>query len=160
MSCPVPGISMDDEIRATELLLKSGARILEINAVRRHISATNGGRLAQRIERLGAEMINLILSTASAPGRRRTRKSRSSFSEPPSHRMARPSRTRERSLGSMASTSECPLRSAIILKRKTRTGRHPKTWGHPSATSSSSGRRMPVRPPGKQRQCEVCRELS
>jgi glycerate 2-kinase len=62
MSCPVPGISMDDEIRVTELLLKSGARILEINAVRRHISATNGGRLAQRIERLGAEMINLILS--------------------------------------------------------------------------------------------------
>ena len=62
MSCPAAGISMDDEIKATELLLKSGARILEINAVRRHISATNGGRLAQRIEKLGAEMINLILS--------------------------------------------------------------------------------------------------
>ena len=62
MSCPVPGISLEDEIRATELLLKSGARILEINAVRRHISATNGGRLAQRVEGRGAEMINLILS--------------------------------------------------------------------------------------------------
>ncbi len=62
MSCPVPGISLDDEIRATEMLLKSGARILEINAVRRHISATNGGRLAQRVEARGAEMINLILS--------------------------------------------------------------------------------------------------
>ena len=62
MSCPVPGISLDDEMRATELLLKSGARILEINAVRRHISATNGGRLAQRVEKRGAEMINLILS--------------------------------------------------------------------------------------------------
>lgn len=62
MSCPVPGISLDDEMLATELLLKSGARILEINAVRRHISATNGGRLAQRVEKRGAEMINLILS--------------------------------------------------------------------------------------------------
>jgi glycerate 2-kinase len=62
MSCPVPGISLEDEMRATELLLKSGARILEINAVRRHISATNGGRLAQRVEGRGAEMINLILS--------------------------------------------------------------------------------------------------
>ncbi|MHB9098032.1 MAG: glycerate kinase type-2 family protein, partial [Syntrophales bacterium] len=62
MNCPVPGISLDDEIKATEMLLKSGARILEINAVRRHISATNGGRLAQRIEARGAEMINLILS--------------------------------------------------------------------------------------------------
>jgi glycerate-2-kinase len=62
MSCPVPGISLEDEMRATELLLKSGARILEINAVRRHVSATNGGRLAQRVENRGAEMINLILS--------------------------------------------------------------------------------------------------
>jgi len=62
MSCPVPGISLDDEIQVTDQLLKSGARILEINAVRRHISQTNGGRLAERIEARGAEMINLIIS--------------------------------------------------------------------------------------------------
>jgi len=62
MNCPVPGITIEDEIKVTEELLKSGARILEINAVRRHISATNGGRLAQRIEARGAEMINLIIS--------------------------------------------------------------------------------------------------
>jgi glycerate 2-kinase len=62
MNCPVPGISMEEEMSVTEELLKSGARILEINAVRRHISATNGGRLAQKIERKGAEMINLIIS--------------------------------------------------------------------------------------------------
>jgi len=62
MACPVPGITLEDEIEVTDRLIKSGARILEINAVRRHISATNGGRLAQKIEEKGAEMINLIVS--------------------------------------------------------------------------------------------------
>jgi glycerate-2-kinase len=62
MSCPRPGISLEDERQVTEALITSGARILEINAVRRHISATNGGRLAQKIEARGAELINLIIS--------------------------------------------------------------------------------------------------
>jgi glycerate 2-kinase len=62
MNFPVPGITVEDERRVTDELLRSGARILEINAVRRHISATNGGRLAQKIEARGAEMINLIIS--------------------------------------------------------------------------------------------------
>lgn len=62
MSCPVPGITLEDEIAVTQELLNSGARITEINAVRRHISTTNGGRLAQKIEAKGAEMINLIIS--------------------------------------------------------------------------------------------------
>jgi len=62
MSCPLPGIALEDERRVTEALLTSSARILEINAVRRHISAVNGGRLAQRIEARGAELINLIIS--------------------------------------------------------------------------------------------------
>jgi glycerate 2-kinase len=62
MSCPVPGINLEDERQVTEALLKSSARILEINAVRRHISAVNGGRLAQKVEARGAEMINFIIS--------------------------------------------------------------------------------------------------
>jgi glycerate-2-kinase len=62
MSCPLPGVSLEDEQRLTEILLNSGARILEINAVRRHTSAMNGGRLASIIESRGAEMINLIIS--------------------------------------------------------------------------------------------------
>ncbi len=62
MSCPVAGITLEDEIRITDQLLKCSARILEINAIRRHISATNGGRLAQKIEAKGAELINLIIS--------------------------------------------------------------------------------------------------
>ncbi len=62
MNCPVDGIGLEDEQAASEMLLKSGARIGEINAVRRHISATNGGRLAQKIEASGAELINFIIS--------------------------------------------------------------------------------------------------
>lgn len=62
MSCPVPGITLEEEQELTAALLQCGARILEINAVRRHISATNGGRLAEKIEAKGAEMINLIIS--------------------------------------------------------------------------------------------------
>lgn len=62
MSCPVQCISLRDEIAMTDLLLKKGARMMEINAIRRHISETNGGRLAQKIEAKGAEMINLVIS--------------------------------------------------------------------------------------------------
>ena len=62
MNCPQPGITIDEEALITRQLLTAGARILEVNAVRRHISAVNGGRIAQRIERAGAEMINLIIS--------------------------------------------------------------------------------------------------
>ncbi len=62
MSCPLPGITLEDEQRVTEVLLTSSARILELNAVRRHISAVNGGRLAERVEASGAALINLIIS--------------------------------------------------------------------------------------------------
>ena len=69
MSCPIPGITLEDEIALTGELLRCGARIIEINAVRRHISVVNGGQLAQAIQEKGAEMINLIISDSvgSAP---------------------------------------------------------------------------------------------
>lgn len=63
LTYPKPGISLEDEIIAQDLLLKSGAKILEINAVRRHISQTNGGRLAELIcDKLGAEFISFQVS--------------------------------------------------------------------------------------------------
>lgn len=61
LTCPVEGITLEDEIAAQDILLRSGAKIGEINAVRRHISQTNGGRLAQKIREKGAELINLIV---------------------------------------------------------------------------------------------------
>lgn len=63
LTCPVAEISLEDEIAAQDLLLKSGAKIIEINAVRRHISRTNGGRLAESIcDHAGAELISLMVS--------------------------------------------------------------------------------------------------
>jgi len=64
MSCPVNGISLEDEIDATDVLLKSGAGIYEINSIRRHISQTNGGMLAKRIQVSGAELIGFGISDA------------------------------------------------------------------------------------------------
>jgi glycerate 2-kinase len=64
MSVPVEGISVADEAAATDVLLKSGAGIYEINAVRRHISQMNGGRLAERIRARGAELIGIGISDA------------------------------------------------------------------------------------------------
>lgn len=63
MSCPIKGISLEDEIQATDVLLKSGAGIFEINAIRRHISQLNGGMLAKRIQARGAELIGVALMT-------------------------------------------------------------------------------------------------
>lgn len=62
MSCPIDGVSLDDEIAVTDVMLKSGADIYEINAIRRHISQFNGGMLAKRIQSRGAELIGLGIS--------------------------------------------------------------------------------------------------
>src|SRR4030043_891421 len=43
---PYNDVSLDDKRKTTELLLKAGADIEELNAVRKHISAVKGGRLA------------------------------------------------------------------------------------------------------------------
>ena len=64
MSCPIEGITLDDEIKTTDVMLKSGAGIYEVNAIRRHISAMNGGMLAKRIESVGAELIGFGISDA------------------------------------------------------------------------------------------------
>jgi len=56
---PAGNISLEDKKRVTGLLLRCGATIDEINAVRKHISAIKGGRLAKLIH--PAETINLIV---------------------------------------------------------------------------------------------------
>ena len=57
---PLPGISLADKQRTTDLLLKAGATIDELNTVRKHLSAVKGGRLAQLA--YPATMVTLILS--------------------------------------------------------------------------------------------------
>jgi glycerate 2-kinase len=46
MAVPVDALSLADKARTTEVLLKNGASIVELNCVRKHLSAIKGGRLA------------------------------------------------------------------------------------------------------------------
>ncbi|AEC52057.1 hypothetical protein PNA2_1140 [Pyrococcus sp. NA2] len=54
---PEDGISLEDLKLTTELLLKSGAKIHEINTVRKHISKVKGGKLAKLIRGTGIALI-------------------------------------------------------------------------------------------------------
>jgi hydroxypyruvate reductase len=57
LSVPVTGISLDDLRDVTTQLLHSGAPIQEINTVRKHLSATAGGRLAASSRAPGLALI-------------------------------------------------------------------------------------------------------
>lgn len=57
---PAEGLTFQDKIEATRLLLNAGANINELNAVRKHISRVKGGRLAAIA--YPASIITLILS--------------------------------------------------------------------------------------------------
>jgi glycerate-2-kinase len=57
---PREGITLGDKQGLTDLLLKSGATINELNAVRKHLSMVKGGRLAQIAH--PASIISLIVS--------------------------------------------------------------------------------------------------
>lgn len=60
MTLPADGLSLADTQTLTEVLLNSGATIREINAVRKHVSAIKGGRLAQQLH--PATIVNLTVS--------------------------------------------------------------------------------------------------
>ena len=58
---PVDRISLQDKQEMSQALLTCGAKITEINAVRKHISGVKGGRLALRMP-ARASLINLTVS--------------------------------------------------------------------------------------------------
>jgi glycerate-2-kinase len=58
---PVQGVTLDDKKAVNQLLLTCGANIIEINAVRKHLSRIKGGRLAQAIHP-ETHLINLTVS--------------------------------------------------------------------------------------------------
>jgi hydroxypyruvate reductase/glycerate 2-kinase len=60
LPAPAPGLTLEDELRVTQLLHASGATINEMNAVRKHLSAIKGGRLAQAFS--GRALFSLIIS--------------------------------------------------------------------------------------------------
>jgi glycerate 2-kinase len=60
MPLPVEGVSLNDKRRLTDALLRSGATINEINALRKHLSQVKGGQLARVAQ--PAEVVTLIMS--------------------------------------------------------------------------------------------------
>lgn len=60
MSLPAKGIDLEDKKYITKQLLASGARIDEMNVVRKHLSAIKGGKLAQAAE--SAKVITIAIS--------------------------------------------------------------------------------------------------
>jgi hydroxypyruvate reductase len=57
---PAQGLTLDDQVGVTEILLRSGATIQELNAVRKHLSAVKGGRLLERM--MPARVLTLVVS--------------------------------------------------------------------------------------------------
>lgn len=60
MPLPIDGVGLHDMQVVTDLLLRSGAEIAEINTVRKHLSSIKGGRLVQRL--YPATVLSLIIS--------------------------------------------------------------------------------------------------
>ncbi|HKP52831.1 MAG TPA: glycerate kinase [Chloroflexia bacterium] len=60
LTAPAEGISLEDVQETTRLLLRSGATINELNAVRKHLSRISGGQLARAAA--PAHVLSLILS--------------------------------------------------------------------------------------------------
>jgi hydroxypyruvate reductase/glycerate 2-kinase len=60
LPAPVPGVSLEDKQHVTRLLHACGATINEMNCVRKHLSGSKGGRLAQAFR--GRELFSLIIS--------------------------------------------------------------------------------------------------
>lgn len=66
LACPAPGLSLEDLAATTRLLLEAGADIEQTNAVRKHLSAVAGGRLALRCRARRIE----VLALSDVPGDR------------------------------------------------------------------------------------------
>ncbi len=60
LCAPAEGIGLKEKQETTSALLKCGADIVEMNTIRKHLSAVKGGQLARSV--FPAEMIVLILS--------------------------------------------------------------------------------------------------
>lgn len=57
---PAPGVTLEDKLACTRLLLNAGADIRELNAVRKHLSGLKGGGLARLLA--PTPVLSLILS--------------------------------------------------------------------------------------------------
>jgi glycerate 2-kinase len=64
LAAPADGLTLDDKMQATRALLGGGAAIHELNAVRKHLSAIKGGRLAAAAR---CEVTTLAISDVISP---------------------------------------------------------------------------------------------
>ena len=60
LSAPINGVTPEDKQQVTQFLLRSGARINEINCVRKHLSRIKGGALAHQAAK--AELMTFVIS--------------------------------------------------------------------------------------------------
>lgn len=60
LTLPAPGLSLQDKQQINRALLESGANIVEMNTVRKHLSGIKGGRLAQACA--PARVVTLLIS--------------------------------------------------------------------------------------------------
>lgn len=60
LTYPADGLTLEDKQELNKALLRSGANIVEMNCVRKHLSAIKGGRLAQAIA--PARIVTLLIS--------------------------------------------------------------------------------------------------
>src|SRR5207302_1400250 len=97
---PVPreGLTLSDKARTTNLLLRSGADITEINTVRKHLSLIKGGQLARAAS--PARLVTLVISDIVGSPSTRSRRARRCPIPPPSS-------MRSRSWRSTGSPSRC-----------------------------------------------------
>ncbi len=127
MPLPSAGIRLSDKQKTTNLLLKSGAKIDEINAVRKHLSDFKGGRLAEKLH--PATVLSLIISDvvgdepdsiASGPTVPDDTTYADAYSILQEHRLWRavPTSVRKRiQKGKEGNLRETPKRSSRIFKR-------------------------------------------
>jgi hydroxypyruvate reductase len=66
LTSPSAGLSLGDKQQTTQTLLNCGARIHEVNAIRKHISKVKGGRLAELA--YPATVVSLLLSDVIGDG--------------------------------------------------------------------------------------------
>ena len=60
LPAPVPGLTLEDKVAVTSLLMRAGADITELNTVRKHLSRLKGGGLARAAA--PARVVTLVLS--------------------------------------------------------------------------------------------------
>lgn len=60
LTYPAPGLTLENKQQLNRELLRSGANIVEMNCIRKHLSAIKGGRLAEAIA--PARLVTLLIS--------------------------------------------------------------------------------------------------